>query len=86
VEYRGLIHLKGKQGRLEIHYNGSSWYAHITFEGEKKLYESHLMMHNAWRERAYSKSQMESHGVGLDRAGLVEADDFTPRANLLYLL
>ena len=32
MEYRGLVHLKGKQGRLEIHYYGNSWYVCISFE------------------------------------------------------
>jgi len=36
IEYTGLIHLKGKQGRLEIHYDGNSWYAHISFEVKEK--------------------------------------------------
>ena len=38
VEYKGLIHLKGKQGRLEIHYDSDTrtWYAHISFEVEEK--------------------------------------------------
>jgi len=38
VEYKGLVHLKGKQGRLEIHYDQDtkSWYAHIPFEVEEK--------------------------------------------------
>ncbi|PUA32314.1 MAG: transposase [Zestosphaera tikiterensis] len=38
VGYRGLIHLKGKQGRLEIHYDPDErrWYAYISFEVEKK--------------------------------------------------
>jgi len=36
VEYKGLIHVKGKQGRLEIHYDGNNWYAHISFEVEEK--------------------------------------------------
>jgi len=38
VEYKGLIHLKGKQGRLEIHYDPDTrtWYAHIPFEVEEK--------------------------------------------------
>ncbi len=33
VQFRGRIHLKGKQGRLEIQYNPSrrKWYAHISF-------------------------------------------------------
>jgi len=38
VEYKGLIHVKGKQGRLEIHYDQDTktWYAHISFEVEEK--------------------------------------------------
>jgi putative transposase len=35
---RGLIHLKGRQGRMEIHYdqNRRKWYAHISFEVSEK--------------------------------------------------
>ncbi len=38
VGYKGLIHLKGKQGRLEIRYDPDRrrWYAHISFEAEEK--------------------------------------------------
>jgi len=38
VEYSGLVHLKGKQGRMEIHYDSDtrSWYAHITFTVKEK--------------------------------------------------
>jgi len=38
VEYRGFIHLRGKQGRLEIHHDPDTkrWYAHISFEVEEK--------------------------------------------------
>jgi len=38
VRYRGLIHLRGKQGRLEIHYDSDRkrWYAHISFEVSEK--------------------------------------------------
>jgi len=38
VEYKGLIHLKGRRGRLEIHYDPDRrrWYAHISFEVEEK--------------------------------------------------
>jgi putative transposase len=34
VRYKGLIHLKGEQGRLEIHYDPDrkKWYVHISFE------------------------------------------------------
>jgi len=36
--YRGIIHLKGKQGRLEIRYDPDrkKWYAHISFEVAEK--------------------------------------------------
>jgi putative transposase len=32
------VHLRGKQGRLEIHYDGDKrgWYAHISFEVSEK--------------------------------------------------
>jgi len=38
VGYKGLIHLKGRQGRLEIRYDPDRrrWYAHISFEVEEK--------------------------------------------------
>jgi len=38
VEYSGLVHLKGKQGRMEIHYDPDTktWYAHITYTVTKK--------------------------------------------------
>jgi len=38
LRYRGLIHLKGKQGRLEIHYDPDrrKWYVHISFEVSEK--------------------------------------------------
>ena len=34
LKYKGLIHLKGEQGRLEIHYDQDrrKWYVHISFE------------------------------------------------------
>jgi len=46
VEYSGLVHLKGEQGSLEIHYDSDTktWYAHITFEVEKKA------IRGVWRE------------------------------------
>ncbi len=40
VRYKGLIHLRGEQGRLEVHYDQDrgKWYAHISFEvGEKAV-------------------------------------------------
>jgi len=42
VEYKGLIHLKGRQGRIEIHYDPDErrWYAYISFEVEKKAIRS----------------------------------------------
>jgi len=38
VEYRGFIHLRGKQGRLEIRYDPDTrkWYVHISFEVSEK--------------------------------------------------
>jgi len=38
VRYKGLIHLKGEQGRLEIHYDQDrgKWYAHMSFEVSEK--------------------------------------------------
>ena len=46
VRYRGLIHLRGKQGRMEIRYDPDSkrWYAHISFEVEEKA------VRREWRE------------------------------------
>jgi len=45
VEYRGLIHLNGKQGRIEIRYDPDArkWYAHVSFEVEEKA------VRGAWR-------------------------------------
>jgi len=39
IRFKGRIHLKGKQGRLEILYNDvrGRWYAYISFTVEKKL-------------------------------------------------
>jgi len=38
VEYTGLVHLKGKQGQLEIHYehDTKTWYAYITYTVTEK--------------------------------------------------
>ena len=46
VEYTGLIHLKGKQGRMEIHYDPDTktWYAHITYTVTEKA------VRGVWRE------------------------------------
>jgi len=46
VEYSGLVHMKGKQGSLEIHYDSDTktWYAHISFEVEEKA------VRGVWRE------------------------------------
>ncbi|QOJ79311.1 transposase [Infirmifilum lucidum] len=44
VEYRGEIHLRGEQGRLEIINVDGAWYAHISFEAEEKA------VRGAWRE------------------------------------
>ncbi|AHF79425.1 Putative transposase 2 [Thermococcus paralvinellae] len=39
VQFKGRIHLRGKQGRLEIIYDDvkRKWYAHISFNVEEKL-------------------------------------------------
>ncbi|QDA32126.1 IS200/IS605 family element transposase accessory protein TnpB [Thermococcus indicus] len=39
VQFKGRIHLKGKQGRLEVTYDPvkRKWYAHISFTIEEKL-------------------------------------------------
>lgn len=39
IQFKGRIHLKGKQGRLEITYDEvkRKWYAHISFTVEEKL-------------------------------------------------
>ncbi|WP_460041088.1 RNA-guided endonuclease InsQ/TnpB family protein [Thermococcus atlanticus] len=39
IQFKGRIHLKGKQGRLEITYNPvkRKWYAHMSLTAEEKL-------------------------------------------------
>ena len=39
IQFKGRIHLKGKQGRLEITYDPvrRKWYAHLSFNVEEKL-------------------------------------------------
>ncbi|WP_297504122.1 transposase, partial [Thermococcus sp.] len=39
IQFKGRIHLKGKQGRLEITYDEvkRKWYAHVSFTAEEKL-------------------------------------------------
>ncbi|KUH33803.1 transposase [Thermococcus celericrescens] len=39
IQFKGKIHLKGKQGRLEITYDNvrKKWYAHVSFTVEEKL-------------------------------------------------
>ncbi|WP_148882287.1 RNA-guided endonuclease InsQ/TnpB family protein [Thermococcus aciditolerans] len=39
IQFKGRIHLKGKQGRLEITYDDvkRKWYAHLSFTVEEKL-------------------------------------------------
>ena len=46
VEYRGLVHLKGKQGRIEIHYDSDTktWYAYLSFHVEEKA------VRGVWKE------------------------------------
>ena len=42
IQFKGRMHLKGKQGRLEIVYDDvkRKWYAHISFTVEEKLTEN----------------------------------------------
>ncbi|AGT34160.1 transposase [Thermococcus litoralis DSM 5473] len=41
VQFKGRIHLKGKQGRLEITYDPirRKWYAHISYTVEERFYD-----------------------------------------------
>jgi putative transposase len=45
VKYKGILHLKGRQGRLEIRYdaNRGKWYAHIAFEVSEKMIKGKWM-------------------------------------------
>ena len=45
VQFKGRIHLKGKQGRLEITYDAikRKWYVHISFTVEEKLINGEWM-------------------------------------------
>ena len=38
LKYKGLIHLRGEQGRLEVRYdpNRKGWYAHVSFKVSEK--------------------------------------------------
>jgi putative transposase len=46
VKYKGLIHLRGESGELEIRYDAdrNKWYAHIAFEVSEKA------VRNEWRQ------------------------------------
>jgi len=60
VRYKGLIHLKGKQGRLEIRYDPDTrkWYAHISFEVSEKA------VRGVWRK--IPQTPRDSLRAGID--------------------
>jgi len=61
LKYKGRIHLKGKQGRLEIHYDivRRRWYAHIPFKVKEKI------VRNDWREMPLTPSGNKEVGIDL---------------------
>ena len=61
LEYRGRIHLKGKQGRLEIHYDEvrKRWYAYIPFKVEEKV------VRNEWRRVPLTPLGNKEAGIDL---------------------
>ncbi len=61
LKYRGRIHLKGKQGRLEIHYDEvrKKWYAHIPFKVEEKI------VRNEWRRVPLTPLGNKEAGIDL---------------------
>ncbi|MEB2793535.1 MAG: transposase [Caldisphaeraceae archaeon] len=73
VQYRGLIHVKGKQGRMEIHYDPDSkkWYVHITFEVYEKA------VRGAWRKVPATPNGSLRAGVdiGINNLFAVNAED-----------
>ena len=61
LKYRGRIHIKGKQRRLEIHYDSirKRWYAHIPFYVEEKI------VRNEWRKVPLTPSGNKQAGIDL---------------------
>jgi len=61
LEYRGRIYIKGKQGRLEIHYDSvrKRWYAHIPFKVEEKI------VRNEWRKVPLTPLDNKEAGIDL---------------------
>ncbi len=61
VDFKTTIHLKGKQGRLEIHYDAVTkrWYAYIPFKVEKKI------VRNDWRKVPLAPSGNKEVGIDL---------------------
>ncbi|KUH32289.1 transposase [Thermococcus celericrescens] len=60
IQFKGRIHLKGKQGRLEIQYDPirRKWYAHVSFTVEEKL------IGNEWVE--VPRNPLGSLSAGID--------------------
>ena len=59
VEYAGMVHLKGKQGRLEIHFDRNGWYAHISSEVEEKA------VRGVWRKVPQTPKDNLKAGIDL---------------------
>ena len=61
LKYKGRIHLKGKRGRLEIHYDAvrRKWYAHIPFKVEEKI------VRNEWRKLPLTPLGNKEAGIDL---------------------
>ena len=75
LEYRGRIHLRGKQGRLEIHYDKvrKRWYAYIPFRAEEKI------VRNEWRRVPLNPlgNKEASIDLGINNLFAVFVDDGT---------
>ena len=61
LKYKGRIHIKGKQRRLEIHYDSvrKRWYAHIPFYVEEKI------VRNEWRKVPLTPRGNKQAGIDL---------------------
>lgn len=61
LKYKGRIHLKGKQSRLEIHYDEvrRKWYAYIPFRVEEKI------VRNEWRKVPLTPLGNKKAGIDL---------------------
>ena len=61
LKYKGRIHIKGKQRRLEIHYDSvrKRWYAHIPFYVKEKI------VRNEWRKVPLTPRGNKQAGIDL---------------------